>query len=124
MEELRTCLRAAGYTATIAAEPPQGPVLSCTIEDFDFSNYTWLSPMVRTWGTIRMTLVVSEPSGAVRWRKQYEERYGHTGVSSSFNRAVNSTMSKILARVTEDFAGLEFRAACCDAAPSAGGSAQ
>lgn len=118
MDDLRICLRAAGYEPADVADSGAAPVLSCTIDDIDFSNYTWLSPVVRTWGTIRLTLRLSGPEGVVRWRRQYEEHYSHTGVSASLNQAVNATMSKILARATTDFEGVEFRAASRGVGPS------
>jgi hypothetical protein len=114
MDEIRTSLRVAGYTPMNAAELPHGPLLSCTIDEFDFKNYTWLAPMIQTWGTIRLTLTLSQPAGAVRWQKQYEEQYSHGGVSASFNEAVNETLTKILSRATDDFTGADFRAACDD----------
>jgi hypothetical protein len=113
MDELRLCLTAAGYAPVTATEPPQGPVLTCTIDEMSFSNYTWLAPVVRTWGTIRLTLAIKDPSGKWLWQKQYEEDYADAGVSSSFNHAVNLTLSKILARATEDFTAADFHASCC-----------
>ncbi len=114
MHGLREALRAAGYRPVTPPEPPQGPVLTCRIKEMRFKNYTWLMPLIQTWGRIRLTLALTDPPGAVRWQKDYEERYRKGGVGESFDEAVNVVMGKILARAAEDFTTREFRTACCD----------
>lgn len=117
MYGLRDTLRAAGYKPVTAPDPPEGPVLTCRINEMRFKNYTWLAPMTQTWGTISLTLTLNDPRGPVRWQRDYEGRYNGSGVGESFDNAVNVAMGEILARAAEDFATSEFRRVCCNTAP-------
>lgn len=125
MRGLRATLRKAGYQPIDPADLPLGPVLTCRIKEMSFKNYTWFMPAIITWGTIRLTLALSDPTGAVRWQRDYEGHYSDTEVGEGFDEAVNTVMGRILARAAEDFTSSEFSAACCGleaAAISLGGA--
>jgi hypothetical protein len=120
MNGVREALRRAGYTVSMPADHPNAPVLTCRINEIDFSDYTWLGPTVRIWGYINLTLALMDPIGTLRWQKDYASQYAKSGVGTSFDTAVNAAMGEILARAAEDFTTADFRTACCSAPASAG----
>jgi hypothetical protein len=50
MEIVRNALTTAGYTARPAGSAQAGPVLKAHVDHVRFNNYTWVAPIVPTWG--------------------------------------------------------------------------
>jgi hypothetical protein len=53
MEIVRNALTTAGYTARPAGSAQAGPVLKAHVDHVRFNNYTWVAPIVSTWGRQR-----------------------------------------------------------------------
>ena len=114
MEVVSEALTTAGYTPVPAPEMLSGPVLSCRIVEMSFRNYTWTAPTTIVWGSTRIELSLTDPDGHLRWQREYDADYDGWGINESFDRAVNVSLGKILARAAEDFTNQEFRRACCE----------
>jgi len=114
MDQIEQTFEAAGYQVVDASSAAAVPRVECQIDEFDFSNYTWLFPIVPTWGGIDLTLRLVDASGNVPWEKSYSG--SSWNLWYSFSSAVNGAAEKILEQVAEDARGQEFRRACCGGA--------
>jgi len=59
----RETLTAAGYRVRDAKGVGDGPVLQCDVKRFSFRNYTWLVPLVFTWGGVDLDLSLVNRDG-------------------------------------------------------------
>jgi len=114
MDGLRDVLGASGYRA-VTAPPGRIPYvqLNCRINEMRFRNYTWLMPLVVTWGKIRLTLTLEAADGTDLWQRTYEAKYSRRSMGESFHKAVNTTLRDIWAQAAVDFTSDEFRTHCC-----------
>jgi hypothetical protein len=122
MDKVRETIAAAGYRVldASAGEVSGRPVLQCGVTRFSFRNYTWLVPLVFTWGGIELDLKLVDSTGGVRWHQTYAGK--STNLTYSFSRAVNSSMSQILEKLAQDVSSDAFQRACCAAeVPTAAG---
>ena len=117
MDQLKQTIATAGYRVVDSTAAPGAPVLQCGVNRFSFKNYTWLFPLVFTWGGIELDLKLVDAAGATRWQQTYASR--SSNMTYSFDRAVNSAMSDILQKVARDVSSDGFQQACCGAAPAA-----
>jgi len=109
MEKLKETLAGAGYEPVEGSVPGDRPVLECDIKRFSFRNYTWLAPLVFTWGGIDLDLrLVGQ--GSPLWQRSYT---GKDDNSFSFSDAANRSMEQILEQFGRDVASDEFFRACC-----------
>jgi hypothetical protein len=114
MDSIRQTLRAAGYNVVDATQPKSAPFLECRVTKFDFNNYTWLFPIVPTWGSINMEIVLSDANGSLLWAHAY---HGSSwNLSFSFNQAVNKAMAEVLDHFAKDATDPAFQKVCCAAA--------
>lgn len=116
MDGVREALRSAGYTPVACADPPAGPFLTARITKAHFRNYTWLMPVILTWGTLRMSVVLAAPDGGTLWQRDYEGTYKG---AEGFSTAVNEAFGQILTHSANDFASPQFRSVCCPTSPAA-----
>ena len=116
MDGLREALRSAGYTPVACVDPPAGPFLTARITEASFRNYTWFMPVILTWGTLRMSVVLVAPEGGTLWQRDYEGKYRGAG---GFPTAVNEAFGQILTHAANDFPSPEFRNVCCPTSPGA-----
>lgn len=75
MEQVRKALTASGNTIAIQAEggvTSDGPVLQTKVDRFWFNNYTYFFPIVPTWGSVQLTISVTNSDGATLWQKAFE----------------------------------------------------
>jgi hypothetical protein len=111
MDEIKQAVAAAGYSVVDAASPGGAPILEAAVKRFDFKNYTWLFPIVPTWGGIDLDLTLVDHGGRVLWQ------HGYSGSSTnfyySFDAAVNAALGRILAQIEHDVADPAFHQACC-----------
>lgn len=90
-----------------AADCPDCPRLSVTVNRFAFHDYTWFFPMVFTWGTINLDVKVADPGGRTLWTKTYEAKASNSEME--FDPAVNEALNKILNEMIRDMATREFQ---------------
>lgn len=114
MDSLRDVLGASGYRA-VTAPPGHVPYvqLTCRVDEMRFRNYTWLMPLVITWGTLRLTLTLQTADGKDLWQRTYEAKYNSRGLGELFNNAVNKALSDIWTQAAVDFSSDAFRRHCC-----------
>jgi hypothetical protein len=112
MEEIQATLKGAGYQVVEASSAGAAPVLQCDVKTFRFQNYTWLMPIIFTWGTVEVDMRLVSSQGAVIWQRSYK---GEKSDASSFDDAVNSAVEQVLNAFASDVASDEFQQACCAA---------
>ena len=112
MDSIKQTLRSDGYEVVDATEATHGPVLECRVTRARFRNYTWLFPIVPTWGSIDLELTLADVRGGVpTWSHAYHS--SSWNLLYSFDRAVNGAMTGILERFAKDAADPSFQRACC-----------
>ena len=113
MEQIADALRQVGYTpvSAPAGQRPEGIVLNCHVDKFKFSNYTWVFPLVPTWGSIELTVTLAGPGGDTRWSRQFRAGGFTMNFFNGFNSAARSAMTKILNEMVEAYASNEFHRA-------------
>lgn len=111
MDAIKATLVANGYSIVDAAQNggQSLPILSGVVRRFSFSNYTWMFPIVPTWGGIDIDLRLEDRERRELWQKSYSESSWNLWMS--FGSAVNSAMGKILDEFAKDIAGPDFQGA-------------
>ena len=112
MEQIHKTFEAAGFRVVSAADD-SAPTVECVVKKFNFKNYTWLFPIVPTWGGIDIDLRLTHPEGRRLWQESYSG--GSWNLWYSFSSAVNSSTEEVLEAIFEDITGSEFQQACCGA---------
>lgn len=90
---------------------PREPVLKCQVDRFYFNNYTWLAPIVPTWGSAALTTTLGSSDGRVLWSRSFKGRGVMLNFFNGYTSAANTSMQKILNKTVEAFASDEFRRA-------------
>lgn len=116
VREVAHALEAAGYRVTLVDTVPEDTVIpwvTISIEEFAFTNYTWLSPYIRTWGDIALQVVLRDPNGTVL----LEESFRGSGssncldVTCGFSEASRRAMTELLNQVVTAAGSERFRLA-------------
>lgn len=93
MDEFKDALEARGYEVAAPTEAPAAPIFECRVRRFEFTNFTWLFPLVFTWGDIELDLALTDSDGNDLWTRSYSadsrttlyswrEKVGRTGTLS------------------------------------------
>jgi hypothetical protein len=108
MATVREALALAGYTPEILSTPSPGkPVVTCKVEEFWFSNFTWGWPAVRAFGDATL-LVAVERDGVPVWQREFREDVGVWSVGSGFSKAGNQVLGTIMGQMAAAFTGEDF----------------
>jgi len=113
-DQVRDALRQAGYNVRVvdAITSTTGPVLKCQVTRFWFNNYTWLFPLVPTWGRIDLTLSVQAPgSNTILWTREFSGSGNSLNFTDGYSSAANKALTKILNEMVNEFSGEEFHTA-------------
>ena len=110
-DKVRETLVGAGYRVVEPGVAGDGPVLECDVKRFSFRNYTWLVPIVFTWGGVELNMRLVDPHGAPLWERSYTGK--NFNLAYSFDEAANRSMEKVLEDFGRDVAQDDFFRACC-----------
>lgn len=90
MEVVTDALEVAGYTVVITSENQGCPILRANVNRVKFNNYTWLAPLVPTWGKFDVTLRLESVDGRTLW----QQTFNGSGTSLNFFNGYNSAAVK------------------------------
>ena len=108
MVVVRDALAIAGYAAHFVDNAQPGPVLKAHVDEVRFNNYTWVAPLVPTWGRLHVTLRLESADGPVLWEKSFESS-GHTyNFTDGYNIAATRIVTKLANSMVEAFGSQEF----------------
>ena len=109
-QQIQDALTQAGYTPKPidATDPMAGKLLTCEVDKFRFSNYTWLFPIVPTWGSVELQLSLQGPDKRVLWTQHYRGSGSTLNFFDGYSSSCNSAMTSILNQMVMDFASDEF----------------
>lgn len=111
MARVHDALRKAGYDVTVAedgAVGAEGPTLKCNVSYFRFSNYTWLAPIVPTWGEVEMDISLHDANDQVLWTKHFEGDGFTFNFTDGYTIAANESLDEILEQMIIEFSSPEF----------------
>ena len=111
MDKVKETLVQAGYRVVEPGGAGDGPVLECDVKRFRFRNYTWLVPIVFTWGGVDLDMRLAGRDGGTLWQRSYTG--GNFNLAYSFTMAANRSMQQVLEKFGRDAVGEEFFRACC-----------
>jgi hypothetical protein len=113
MNFVRDALTTAGYSVTTAeaGTRPPGPVLSVGIRQYKFNNYTWLAPLIFSWGRIELDAAVRGVDDKVLWSKSYLGKGTSLNISQGFTKSAEKCMTRVLDQMVVDFSSPAFAAA-------------
>ena len=116
-QEVAQALASAGYSVKFVESfdnaTSDHPRMDISIREFDFTNYTWLAPYIRTWGDITLDIALSDRRGTV----VYEETFSGEGSSNcpdygcGYVEAAGRAMTEILNQVIAASSNKSFRLA-------------
>lgn len=106
--EIQDALKQAGYTPQVTAAGDPGKILVCQVNKFKFSNYTWLFPIVPTWGSVGLTLSVNGPDNTVLWKRDYYGSGSTLDFLDGYTLSCKTAMTEILNQMVADFDSQEF----------------
>lgn len=108
MDVVRNALSATGYTTRLASGPQSGPVLTAHVDKARFNNYTWIAPLVPTWGRIEATLRLESASGEVLWEKFFEGKGFTFNFTDGYNIAATESVTRLANSMVEAFSAQDF----------------
>ncbi len=108
MDVVRDALITAGYTTYLAGNSQQRPVLSAHVNKARFNNYTWILPIVPTWGRINVTLRLESASGQVLWENSFEGAGTTFNFTDGYNIAATKSVTRLANNMVEAFSDPEF----------------
>ena len=108
MRVVSDSLTAAGYTTQWAGDEGAGPVLSARVTHARFNNYTWLAPIVPTWGRINMTLTLESSDGDLLWERSFEGKGSTLNFFDGYNIAATKSVTRLADSMIEAFGSADF----------------
>jgi hypothetical protein len=113
MNFVREALTNAGYSVSTVENgtTPQGPWLSVGIKQYKFNNYTWLAPLIFTWGRIEMDVMLRDASEKVLWQRNYLGKGTSLHITEGFTNSAEKCMTRVLDQMVVDFSSPEFSGA-------------
>jgi len=107
---IQDALSQAGYTpkAIDASDPVAGKVLTCEVDRFGFSNYTYFFPIVPTWGNVGLKVNLQSADKSVLWTRDYRGSGLTLNFFDGYTSSCRGAMTSILNQMTADFASDEF----------------
>jgi len=116
MGVVRDALTVAGYTTQLADGQKPEPVLKAHVNNVRFNNYTWLAPLIITWGSIDVTLRLEAADGQVHWERSFEGSGRSFNITDGFNVSASRSVTELADSMVEAFSTEEFNAALIGAA--------
>jgi len=101
-------LTTAGYTTRLAYSEPPGPVLKAHVDKVRFNNYTWIAPIVPTWGRLEVTLRLESVTGQVLWEKSFEGKGTTFNFTDGYNIAATESVTRLANSMVEAFSAQDF----------------
>ena len=108
MSVVRDALTTAGYTPTLTDSPQITPVLKAHVDRVRFNNYTWLVPLVPTWGRINVTLRLESSGGEVLWERPFEGKGTSFDFTDGYNKASIKSVTRLANSMVEAFTTQDF----------------
>ena len=105
---IENALATAGYETRAAEALQAGPVLRAHVDKARFNNYTWLAPIVPTWGRLDVTLTLESANGEVVWEQSFNGRGTTLNFFDGYNIAATKTVTRLANSMVEAFTGPEF----------------
>ncbi|MBL9130970.1 MAG: hypothetical protein JNG86_07215 [Verrucomicrobiaceae bacterium] len=107
MSFVNEALKKAGYD--VRGGGSGGKVLQCDA-NLSYWNYTWLFPIVPTWGSSALNVSLVE-NGQVLWSKKFKGRGATLNFFNGYTSSNRQAMTKVLNEMVDAFASDDFRAA-------------
>ncbi len=113
MNFVREALTNAGYSVSTVdnGTSPQGPWLAVNVEQYKFNNYTWLAPLIFTWGSIELDVTLRDASEKVLWQKNYLGKGTSLHITEGFTNSAEKCMTRVLDQMIVDFSSAGFSGA-------------
>lgn len=113
MLQIQDALKQVGYQVTTvdSEKAAEMPTLKCTVKDFSFSNYTYLAPIVPTWGDISLNANLVSPAGQVLWSQEFKGDGFTLNFFDGYTSAAEQSMTEILDEMIKAFTSESFRQA-------------
>ena len=110
MKEIQAALTEVGYKVQVAenGSPVSGKVLVCQVEKFKFNNYTWLFPIVPTWGSIELNASLVGADQRALWTHQFSGSGSTLNFFNGYTSSAKTSMTQILNQMVEAFSSDEF----------------
>lgn len=117
MREVSDAIATAGYQPVPLAPGMRtdGPMLRCTVESASFNNYTYLFPIVPTWGSMTIAAELVGEDGARLWSHQFRGGGFTLNFFNGYNSAAKQSLEQILNDMVRALAGDEFEVALAKA---------
>ncbi len=117
MLQVRDALELAGYEP-IAVEPDKpvdGPVLRCHFGETSFLNYTWLFPLVPTWGSLTVTAELLDADGTSLWSQKFTGDGSTLNFFNGYNSSAKQSVTEILNDMIQSLVAEDFQRALASA---------
>jgi hypothetical protein len=113
MNFVRDALTTAGYTVSTVETGTRapGPLLTVGIKQYKFNNYTWLAPLIFSWGRIELDATLRGADDHVLWTKSYLGKGTSLNVTQGFTNSASKCMTRVLDQMVVDFGTPAFTVA-------------
>jgi hypothetical protein len=113
-------LKTAGYTVSTVETGTHapGPLLTVGIRQYKFNNYTWLAPLMFTWGTVELDATLRGADDQLLWTKRYTGKGTSLNITQGFTGSASKCMTRVLNQMVVDFSSPAFTGALLAGAPA------
>ena len=92
----------------------------CEVTNFNYDNYTWLFPVVPTWGAISCNVSLVTPDRQVLWQRSFDGNGHSFNFFNGYTAAAEKSMTKMLNQMVKEFASEDFSRAVNRVGPAQG----
>lgn len=113
MKQIQDALKQVGYqvSAVDSEKAIATPTLKCKVNEFWFNNYTWLLPLIPTWGDIKLSTSLVSTSGKLLWSQDFKGDGFTMNFFNGYTSAAEESMTEILNDMVKAFSSDAFHVA-------------
>ncbi len=108
MDIVSSALTTAGYSPEFAESADGAPLIKADVTRARFNNYTWLAPLMPTWGNVDVTLQLVSIGGEVLWEESVHGGGTSWSVFEGFNVAATKSMTELANNMVAAFTSQAF----------------
>ncbi len=98
----------AGYSPEFSGSADSAPLLTANVTRARFNNYTWLVPLIPTWGNVDVTLTLVSAGGEILWEEALHGGGWTLNFSDGYNIAATKSMTELANNMVNAFTSQSF----------------
>ncbi len=118
VELVSQALETIGYHVNIVGlkgiSTTNSPIVKIEVDEFWFKDYTYFWPIVPTWGSIGLSLIVERPNGQIIFNQTFAGKgnsFCLLADECAFKTATSEALTDVLNQIVQELSGKKFHSA-------------